>query len=269
MTPGKLSKAFGILLATGLCATAWAQQVTQETGINRPGSDYNSFRTGSVNVCQDACSRDRRCRAYAWNQKDGVCFLKDRVPNPTQDYRVVSGVKDRYAEPDPGYGGDLTEERGIDYKGGHYTSFGVRGGLRECKDSCRRDRRCIGYTFDVRNAYCYLKDRVGRWERDRDKIAGFKPGYGPGSSNPYPPPSPGPGSDLPNVTERGGYDYKGGDYTSFRARGLRDCQFQCRRDSRCRAYTFSNSSEMCYLKDRIGDFKRDGDKVTGVKQNYY
>jgi hypothetical protein len=269
MRTARLSKVFGVLLAAGLCAAAWGQRVSQDAGLDRPGGDYNQFNARDARDCQDACARDRRCRAYAW--KSNVCYLKDRVSGTTQDYRVVSGVKDGYGNGggyDPGYE-DLSEERGVDYNGGHYTSFPARGGLRECQDGCRRDRRCIGYTYDLRGGTCYLKDRVGRAERDRDKVSGFKRGYGPGNPNPYPPPGGPGGGNLPNVTEREGYDYKGGDYTSFRARGLRDCQFQCRRDSRCRAYTFSNSSGMCYLKDRIGDFKRDGDKVTGVKQNVY
>ena len=40
-----------------------------------------------------------------------------------------------------------------------------------------RRRRCVAYTFAVRSGTCYLKDRIGRRENDRDKVSGTREGY--------------------------------------------------------------------------------------------
>ena len=68
------------------------------------------------------------------------------------------------------------------------------------------------------------------------------------------------------MSEERGSDYRGGDYTNFRSRGLGDCQDACQRDRRCQAYTFLTRSTTCYLKDRAGHPERQNGAVTGYKQ---
>jgi hypothetical protein len=258
-----LARALGVTVAAAaaLSLGAWAQGMTREPGTNRRGNDYASFRVSEIPECEEACARDRRCQAYTFDSKAGLCYLKDRVPEAVQAPSRTSGVKRGF---DGGHGGDggggrgLSEERGIDYHGGDYTSLRVRG-LGDCQDECRSDRRCVSYSYDLRAAVCYLKDRVGDRRRDGDKVGGVKQRSGPGR-----PPYPG-GDDS---WEQRGYDYHGGDYASLRVRGLGDCQDECRSDRRCRAYSYDVRAAMCYLKDRIGDRRRDGDKVTGLKQRY-
>jgi hypothetical protein len=244
-------------IALMLALAALAQSMTEERGTNRRGNDYTSFPAKAAADCQDACARDRRCRAYTFDWAAGACFLKDRVPSASSSRGSTSGVKQDYAPPPGGgYRGELGEERGVDYPGGDYTSTRVRG-LEECQNQCRYDRRCAAYSFDVRAVVCYLKVRVNSPRRDRDKVGGVK-----GSGRP---PYPGEGGDL---TELRGSDYHGGDYTSLRVRELRQCQEQCRRERRCLAYSYGIRDAICYLKDRVGDLRRDGDKVTGLKQRY-
>ncbi len=130
----------------------------------------------------------------------------------------------------------LTEERGFDRKGNDYTSFRARG-LRDCKDACYRDRRCVAYTFDTRNEVCYLKDRINSKKLDSAMITGYR------EEGPQGPGGPGGGhggdwDDRSDLTEERGFDRKGNDYTSFRARGLWDCKSACAKDRRCVAYTF-------------------------------
>ena len=69
-----------------------------------------------------------------------------------------------------------------------------------------------------------------------------------------------------DLTEERGYDRRGNDYTSFRARSLDDCQDSCRREGRCRAYTFDTRNGDCYLKDRVNSGERNGVMVTGYKE---
>jgi hypothetical protein len=243
-------------------ASISAQDLSVEPQIDRPGGDYTTFRTEDLDVCKRACARDGRCRAYTFNSVDSICYLKDRVPGRHNDSRKVSGVKGGYDDGDsrPGSGGNgggggLSEERGVDYRGGDYTDFRARG-VDECKAECRQDRRCAAYTFNLNSRTCYLKNRVGDRQRDNDKVSGTRGGGGG-----YPD-HPGRGGRL---TQEYGVDYAGNDYSHFRARSADTCSEECRRDRRCAAYTFSQGSGVCYLKDEVGAPRRDSDKVTGIK----
>ncbi len=133
---------------------------------------------------------------------------------------------------------NLTEEPQFDRPGGDYTNFRSTD-LRDCKRACFTDRRCAAYSFNSVNSVCYLKDQITKTSRDSRTISGIKEGYGPG-----PGPGPGPGGGF--LSEEPGSDYRGGDYTSFRVRGLGDCQDSCRRDRRCQAYTFNGRTGVCY-----------------------
>ncbi|MFL6193244.1 MAG: PAN/Apple domain-containing protein [Thermoanaerobaculia bacterium] len=153
----------------------------EEAGVNRPGSDYSRFRTQRIVECQDACDRDRRCRSYTFNSKDDTCYLKDRVPAPTRDAKTTSGVKGSGGWRPPsggsgGGGGSITEEIGYDRRGNDYSRLQTRG-LEGCKNECRREDRCVAYTFDVREGICYLKDRVNPPQRGNDKVTGVKRGW--------------------------------------------------------------------------------------------
>jgi hypothetical protein len=246
-------------LAALLAAAALSQSMSREPGTNRRGNDYSSFRVVTIDDCERACLDDRRCRAYTFTAKEGMCYLKDRVPSASTAPGQTSGVKRDFGDGPhhgPGHAGDLSEERGIDYHGSDYASARVRD-LEDCQDRCRRDRRCDSYSYDLRAAMCYLKDRVGDRRRDKDKVGGVK--RGPVPVRPRPP----FGEDL---WEQRGYDYHGGDYTSARVRGLEECQDLCWRDRRCAAYSYDLRGALCYLKDRVYDRRRDDTKVTGLKR---
>lgn len=69
--------------------------LSQRDGYNLEGGDYTSVYLGSLDECQDACRRERQCRAYTYNTRDRMCYLKDRVGNYSQRRDTVSGEKDR------------------------------------------------------------------------------------------------------------------------------------------------------------------------------
>jgi hypothetical protein len=76
------------------------------------------------------------------------------------------------------------------------------------------------------------------------------------------PPGGGGGAGL---TEERGYDRRGDDYTSFGARALGDCTSACRRDDRCRAYTYSARDSRCWLKSRVNSPQAAYGMITGFK----
>lgn len=69
-----------------------------EDRTNRPGSDFSNFDLDAWQACESTCARDGRCAAWSFVRpgvqgKRGHCWLKNRVPNPAPDARVISGVK--------------------------------------------------------------------------------------------------------------------------------------------------------------------------------
>lgn len=236
-------------------AAAAQRGISEEPGVNRRGNDYTSFRVDDLRDCKRACSRDSRCEAYAFNTGNRLCYLKDRVPRGYRDSNVVSGVKggdDGYGRPGRG----LTEEWGVNYEGGDYSRFRT-GDVQDCKSACRRDTNCRAYTYNTSSRTCYLKDRVSQPRRRSETVSGVKDrfvddGYG----------RPGRGG----LTEEWDTNLEGGDYTRLRGVDeVRDCQAACRRDPRCRAYTYNVRSRECYLKDRVPRPSRRSDTVSGVK----
>jgi hypothetical protein len=235
--------------------------LTEERGYDRRGSDYTSFRSRSLSDCKGACRRDGRCRAYSYDTREGTCYLKSRVNSAQRKEEMVTGYKSEDDDNSDDSSDDddrgLTEERGYDRRGNDYTSFRARG-LSDCLGACRKDHRCRAYTYDTRNDACYLKDRVNSAQRNGDMVTGYKREDGGGYDD--------DDDDDFDLTEERGYDRRGNDYTSFRARGLSDCMAACRRDGRCRAYTYDTRNDACYLKDRVNSSQRDNDMVTGYKR---
>jgi len=262
-----------------LVRPASAQELTEEYGFDHPGGDYNSFQSPSLSGCKSACRRDRRCQAYTYLSRKQECYLKDQVGPTGRSVEAITGVKagygdggdrgnrgdrgDRGDRGGEGRGGDhgdrgdrggrLTEEWGYDRSGSDYRSFDVRT-MGECKRSCAEDRRCQAFTFLTRTATCYLKDRAGYPQRQNGAVTGAKGGGG--GFNPF----------ISGLTEEAGYDRKGDDYSRTRARGLDACKIACRRDSRCRAYTFITTSGDCYLKSHINSQEYNPEAVTGYKE---
>lgn len=143
--------------------------LSEERGYDRRGADYTSFRTRSLDECQSACRRDDRCRAYTFDQGGDRCYLKSEAPPQRPARDRISGVKGEGFDP----GGELTEERGYDRRGGDYTSFDTRR-LETCQDACAGDERCRAYAWDSSRGICYLKDRVPSSSRDSSVTSGYK-----------------------------------------------------------------------------------------------
>ena len=148
---------------------------------------------------------------------------------------------------------DLTEEYGIDRRGSDYSDFRADD-LRSCQNICRRDSRCMAYYFNTRTQACYLKSNFPNSLNDREMVSGVKRAWGEGG-----------GAAEGILTEERGFDRRGNDYTDFRATNLNDCQDACRREGRCRAYSYDTRSGACYLKDRINSQQPSSDTVTGFK----
>ena len=72
-----------------------------ELNIDRTGSDFRNFDLPSADpkLCQDACEKDPRCKAWTYVKPYTIqgpkprCWLKDSVPAPGGNTSCISGVK--------------------------------------------------------------------------------------------------------------------------------------------------------------------------------
>ncbi|HEV7670689.1 MAG TPA: PAN domain-containing protein [Thermoanaerobaculia bacterium] len=154
-----------------------SSELTEERGFDRKGDDYDSFRSRGLSDCKRSCARADRCRAYTFDTRAEVCYLKSRINSKKYDSRMITGYKedeDHNGDDDSG-GVRLTEERGYDRRGADYRRFDAYS-VDRCKRACAEDDRCRAYTFDRRDDRCYLKDEVRSSERDRDMVTGRKIG---------------------------------------------------------------------------------------------
>lgn len=220
--------------ARSACESAARALVRQQTSWEDSGRSFggDTLRWRAANGTRGTCRVDDRGRVY--------------------EVRVDSFAQDDDIEIWPDGSGDLTEEIDFDRRGDDYRDFRA-GSLARCQDACRGDSRCRAYTFRTRDGQCWLKDRANARQFDRDMVTGYKTGTG------------GSGGAGGRVTEERGEDRRGSDYADFRVDGLRDCQDACRRDGRCRAYTYDTRNRACYLKSAVPQPQRNSQMVSGYK----
>ncbi len=65
----------------------------EQLGVNLPRNDYTKVYLETLAECQAACERQAQCRAYTYNTRERMCYLKDRVSRAERDSDCVSGEK--------------------------------------------------------------------------------------------------------------------------------------------------------------------------------
>jgi uncharacterized protein YkwD len=105
----RMQLSLGALCALVLCAgvVGQAKAWTVENSTNRAGGDYRNFEivplqnsiAGDLVAkrCEEACQKDSRCKAWTavrpgLQSKNGMCWLKDRVPAARADACCTSGA---------------------------------------------------------------------------------------------------------------------------------------------------------------------------------
>ena len=69
--------------------------LSREPGFDYYGSDYTNFRVPGDEACREECRRDRRCAAFTFNLRSGMCYLKDQAGPLRRNPDTVTGVKRR------------------------------------------------------------------------------------------------------------------------------------------------------------------------------
>jgi hypothetical protein len=157
-----------------------------EMGVDRPGSDYANFDLPQPHprLCKEACTRDRRCRAFTY-VNPGVqgpsarCWLKDTVPQPVSNQCCVSGAKgEGRGAPPPPSGGAF--EMNVDRPGYDFQNFDLPQPNPElCRAACMREGQCRAFTYvnpgvQGPQARCWLKMDVPQSTPNNCCISGVK-----------------------------------------------------------------------------------------------
>jgi len=176
----------GIMLFAGINFPAQARSsevdgVTLERHSDRKGSDYRDLETHNAKACARECSRENRCRAFAYWTDKRRCWLKDEVPPRTDYGPSVSGVKrdynggghDDYRDAPPAYPRDMKIEAHTDRTGSDYHHETLPHAA-DCANLCDRANRCRAFSYNKDQQLCWLKDRVPRAKRDESSVSGVK-----------------------------------------------------------------------------------------------
>ncbi|MGN6489534.1 MAG: PAN/Apple domain-containing protein, partial [Devosia sp.] len=96
----RLLSSAGWLVAVLFVAFGMGSALAQERaisllpGTDLPGFDYRVVKDTTVDACSAACSGDRICRAFTFNEKAGWCFLKGDAGPETAFAGATSGKVD-------------------------------------------------------------------------------------------------------------------------------------------------------------------------------
>src|SRR5690242_16791453 len=75
-------------------AAAQDRPISLLPGTDLPGFDYSVIKDTTVDACSQACSDDRICRAFTFNEKAKWCFLKGDAGPETAFEGATSGKID-------------------------------------------------------------------------------------------------------------------------------------------------------------------------------
>lgn len=118
------------------------------------GGDFRTVRNVSQNRCSSICEADKRCRAFTYNTKHRLCFMKETVGTLMPNFEAMSAVRRsdlRRVRPSNIRVFDNKDVTASDYRMLRDTGF------LDCYKSCEADGRCRSFAHVGRSATCWLK----------------------------------------------------------------------------------------------------------------
>lgn len=230
----------------------------------RPGGDYTNYDVRDVDECARECERDRRCRAFDFDTYNRRCWLKDRVPEPSNNRDIISGVRKGGGHGDgggrvPANISGLRIQNNSKLNGGDYTNFIVNN-VQECAQACARDDRCRSFNYGKERRDCWLKHKVPQSEHNNTVISGIKDRHRDGNN--YQAQNNRVGSmRLERNVKR-----NGGDYTNFTVANVEECARACDRDNKCRSFNYGKERRDCWLKHNNPRGVPNNTVISGVKE---
>jgi len=128
-----------------------------------------------------------------------------------------------------------------------------------CINACKNDRRCVAFSWDKWNSYCFLKASVpAKLRVEPSSVAAVI------STRQQPPVSE--AAILIEAYKSAVFRDKG--YSEITGRTAGQCESACTADRECEVYTYITTSRLCKLIRRPDEYfrLRDGSADSGVKR---
>jgi hypothetical protein len=125
----------------------------------------------SAQECEEECSRQPDCKAFTFNSRNSMCYLKSGgslvLGNPLADsgYRQELEATLRRST--------MTVYERTDFPGGDYGEI-RDASFEQCLSECERDQRCLAFTYVLRQKQCWLKSSVSSAIPLKSAISGRK-----------------------------------------------------------------------------------------------
>jgi hypothetical protein len=201
-----------------------------EAGLDRPGSDYDSFSTvgsGGLDawVCAAACEADGACKAFSYDNNRQLCFKKNAIPSIVPKDNIFSGLPRAI---------NAVDRPGSDYASSSVSSADI------CQSMCARDNGCQSFTFF--NGTCFLKNAI------------------PDASSSCQSCVSGNRRALEDNTDRPGSDFAHPTTADAQA-----CATLCAQDWRCFAFTWNKITHQCHEKNEIRPPVHNTDGISAMR----
>jgi hypothetical protein len=128
--------------------------------------------------------------------------------------------------------------------------------MRACASACERDPRCVAYSYDKWNRWCFLKEVAEALRLEPNTISGLR------ASVTKP-----PVADLPVSIQR--YRKKVFPVNGRplqEAKSYADCESRCTREGSCVAFTFFSDAKQCLTLESTGEYFANPKADSGVKR---
>lgn len=214
----------------------------------------------SPNECNAACTADTQCLGYDFSFSSMACSLYGQVDGRRADEGYTAGTRGDVPEIAPEIVAppvvtappvapkEFLLRQGVDFPGAEAEIERIAGISHfQCQEVCRGDSACQAYSYDISRSLCVTKTHVPAQVARPDVLSGHVPGMALPAPVAARPPA------AADFVEEHGYDYPGAaaDLRFVRDIDYADCQELCRRDTRCRAYTYNVEKAACFTKSGV------------------
>jgi hypothetical protein len=202
-----------------------------EQDLDRLGTSFRTLTTASALACSAECTKDARCRTFAWTPN--TCFLQSDTPDFFPHAGFVSGLAPAM-------------EPGLDRLGADARSISTAT-PEECAAACLTDTSevCQAWSFDRpvggNPARCWLKTGVPAAVANSNVVSG-----------------------VASRLLEAGFDRPGGDFQTVATFSPAQCAQQCAQRATCRAFSWASAT--CHLKNVVPNAVASSPVTSGVKR---
>lgn len=248
--PSRLSRVLSFSLA--MCTVALALAISG--GSARSAGVDLGCEGVKIEVNVDALSleqyqafvKDHRCKCLKM-ESECVASAPPRPPTPPANASPVAPPKPPAPPPNTRsftiY--DARDIGGSDYK------ILKDGSQDSCIEQCKQDNKCVAFSWDRWNNYCFLKHAVpGTARTDPQSMAAVA------KTETQPTDSKAPVVFEPFYNA----EFRDTPYATTKESSYRDCERTCRDDNRCEVFTYRTEPRSCSLIRRPYQYYRLGDR---------